>query len=318
VRAVFTQDRVCRADNCEVQEMCSRARILLVDDQPVLQGLIADYLRDHYDVSVAGSGEEALPLLDEHDFDLLIADVNMPGMRGPELVAEARRRKPGLKTALITGYPIDEFIGAALEHEIGSIISKSIPFDFEELSTIIDGLITEQFFGLERYMASGTSIQQFRVRNAGDIARIRETILDQPEVEDWPEQRKLGLKLALDESITNAAYHSNRIEKGGRFFLSEDQEIIVYCGQDLEKIGISVVDKGGRLTRDTILRKFDACVTQDEEYFYQDSGRGLFIIRNMVDRFIINIRRGVRTELIALLYLRKHEVGHRPILINEI
>ena len=51
-----------------------------------------------YAVLVAAGGEEALALSDGHgaDIDLLISDVVMPGMSGPEFAEEVRRRRPGI------------------------------------------------------------------------------------------------------------------------------------------------------------------------------------------------------------------------------
>lgn len=53
----------------------------------------------------AASGPEALAKLDERpDVSLMFTDCRMPGMSGPELAAEAARRRPDLKIVLVTGY----------------------------------------------------------------------------------------------------------------------------------------------------------------------------------------------------------------------
>jgi PAS domain S-box-containing protein len=57
------------------------------------------------EVRSAARAEEALELLDRHpEIDVLLTDIGLPGMSGHELVAEARRRVPGLKVLFLTGY----------------------------------------------------------------------------------------------------------------------------------------------------------------------------------------------------------------------
>jgi DNA-binding response OmpR family regulator len=66
-------------------------RILVVDDEPDTLGLIELTLKTAgFQVEVAGSGEQALRLLQEDTFDLLLLDVMMPGLSGFELVEELR------------------------------------------------------------------------------------------------------------------------------------------------------------------------------------------------------------------------------------
>ena len=54
----------------------------------------------------------------------------MPGISGPQLLREVKRRYPGTKTALITAYNIDEYIKTAKDYLITNIIPKTVPFNF--------------------------------------------------------------------------------------------------------------------------------------------------------------------------------------------
>jgi CheY-like chemotaxis protein len=82
-------------------------RILVVDDEEEVREILADMLEDFGCVVLtAASGEEALPIL-AHDCGgvaMVITDVRMPGMSGLELADEVRRRWPGVKIILISGY----------------------------------------------------------------------------------------------------------------------------------------------------------------------------------------------------------------------
>ena len=83
-----------------------KARVLVVDDESAICELTRRLLSRHgYDVHVAGSGAAALDLLDAAGpFDLLLTDVVMPGMSGPELAAAATAAHDGLRVQLMSGY----------------------------------------------------------------------------------------------------------------------------------------------------------------------------------------------------------------------
>ncbi|MDZ7670130.1 MAG: ATP-binding protein [Gammaproteobacteria bacterium] len=81
--------------------------VLLVEDDALVRRYASSQLAElGYRVSTAGSGPEALELLDaQSDVDLLFTDVIMPGgMSGREVAEEARRRRPGLRVLFTSGY----------------------------------------------------------------------------------------------------------------------------------------------------------------------------------------------------------------------
>jgi two-component system cell cycle sensor histidine kinase/response regulator CckA len=86
--------------------------VLLVEDNSVVRGLVCKALRRHgYRVVEAASAEQALTLADtvrEH-IDLILSDVVMPGMQGPELVAQLKVARPQSKVLFMSGYPADAF-----------------------------------------------------------------------------------------------------------------------------------------------------------------------------------------------------------------
>lgn len=85
------------------------ATILLVDDEPVTREAMVRLL-EAADCRVFDTynGEAALQLLDAHpEITLLLSDVRMPGMTGVALADEARKRRPGLKIILTSGYEVD-------------------------------------------------------------------------------------------------------------------------------------------------------------------------------------------------------------------
>lgn len=79
-------------------------RILVVDDEPVVRELTVEILRRNgYDPHGVPSARQALDLLDEETFDLVVSDVVMPEMTGVEFLYELQERRPGLPVVLMTG-----------------------------------------------------------------------------------------------------------------------------------------------------------------------------------------------------------------------
>ncbi|XXF75809.1 response regulator [Myxococcaceae bacterium GXIMD 01537] len=103
--------------------------VLVVDDEPVVRDVVARLLAREPDlaITVAESAEEALPLLREQRFDVLVTDKNLPGMSGVELIAEARRLRPALEAMIITGYASSDSVIAAFAAGASDYLLK--PFD---------------------------------------------------------------------------------------------------------------------------------------------------------------------------------------------
>lgn len=71
--------------------MDTHATVLAVDDEPAVLDLITDFIEDSYDVVTAGSGEEALELIDE-SVDVVLLDRLMPDLHGDAVLEEIRDR----------------------------------------------------------------------------------------------------------------------------------------------------------------------------------------------------------------------------------
>ncbi|HJQ10582.1 MAG TPA: response regulator [Gemmatimonadaceae bacterium] len=84
-----------------------KGTILLVDDEQAVRSIVLRILkRAHYRVLEAENGEAALKLADEHQgrIDLVITDMFMPGLRGPEVVQRLAPKRPGLRALFMSGY----------------------------------------------------------------------------------------------------------------------------------------------------------------------------------------------------------------------
>lgn len=89
------------------------AHILVVDDEGAIRYSISKTLqRVGYQVSAASSGEEALDMLSDQNFDVVLTDIRMPGLTGVELLAKIKEKAPDAIVILMTGYAS---LGTAVE-----------------------------------------------------------------------------------------------------------------------------------------------------------------------------------------------------------
>jgi two-component system cell cycle sensor histidine kinase/response regulator CckA len=94
------------------RDLSGAGRILFVEDEDAVRGVAAKLLRARgYEVIEAASGEEALEFAETHpgEIDLMISDVVMPGMQGPDLLKQARPYLGAAPVMFISGYAESEF-----------------------------------------------------------------------------------------------------------------------------------------------------------------------------------------------------------------
>jgi two-component system, cell cycle sensor histidine kinase and response regulator CckA len=109
----------------------SAQRVLLVDDEEPVRRIASRILARHgYDVVAPDTPEQALAMVsaaDDSPFDLLVTDIVMPQMSGPDLATRAREARPGLKVLFMSGY--SDRAGEIAQE--GVFLSK--PFDEQAL-----------------------------------------------------------------------------------------------------------------------------------------------------------------------------------------
>ncbi|MGQ9669788.1 MAG: response regulator [Desulfosoma sp.] len=80
-------------------------RVLLVDDEKEFVSTLAERLEIRgLSVSVAFDGQEAMRILDNEAFDVIVLDVRMPGLSGLEILKRIRTQKPEIPVILLTGH----------------------------------------------------------------------------------------------------------------------------------------------------------------------------------------------------------------------
>ena len=100
-------------------------RVLVVDDEASIRDLLSKTLAlAEYDVDVAADGRSALERLRLYSYDLLIADLKMPGVDGLTVIREAKRLKADLPVIIITGFSTEASAIEAVNLGVAGYLTK--------------------------------------------------------------------------------------------------------------------------------------------------------------------------------------------------
>ncbi len=302
--------------------------LLVVEDEDQMRDMLKDYLSDTmgYTVITAKDGLDALDnVLPNNKIDLVLSDINMPRMKGFELLNKVKELYPKIKRVLITAYNVEDYFEYAIEHDVGNIFVKTTPFNFDELSTILSNLLTNNIFGVKRYMEKGAKLNTIEVLHVSTLEDVAK------KVTSWLPQNDniMRLELVLIELLSNAVYYGIRGEPPDKketwnhdFTLSKEEAVQIKVYKDSKKFAISILDKGGKLKKKDVLYWLNRQISKDEKGLplgIMDShGRGFFIVRKYIDRLLINIDSNNKTEVIIINYFDKVYSGFKPLYINEI
>lgn len=131
-------DGLCGADLHAPTAVKVRGHILVVEDEPAIRRMISRVLRRaEFDVAEACDGEQALEIAQQlPDLDLLITDVAMPSMSGPDLVVRLREFAPRLRVVFMSGYTFDRLDVANLDASTEAFLAK--PFTPTQLESAVE------------------------------------------------------------------------------------------------------------------------------------------------------------------------------------
>ncbi len=164
-----------------------KKRILVVDDDATLRQLIAEALSTcDYHITEAENGTQAIRMIMDGAFDLVITDMMMPGMSGMELLSQIREEKPETPVLVITAHPATNLAVTAMKKGAVDFLPK--PFD-------IDNLIFKV----------GVSLQESAIsQNNGHASEVEPIQLIN-------KKEELSLKSYIYESIENASGGNDQI-----------------------------------------------------------------------------------------------------------
>jgi DNA-binding NtrC family response regulator len=123
--------------------MSRHERLLVVEDDSEMRSLLEEELREAgYDVLTASSGSAALECLPIAHPDVVVTDLVMPGMKGDELLAQVRSRRPDTPVVIITAFGSVESAVAAVKAGAYHYVVK--PFPMEQLLVTVENALRER------------------------------------------------------------------------------------------------------------------------------------------------------------------------------
>ena len=298
--------------------MLTHFSILVVDDDVQICRILCDlFRREGYSTVVAHNGKEAIGRIRESLPDLVISDIQMPLMDGFELFKVMEKEFPDVKHIMMTSYDIDQYIRHIRKYNIGNILVKGSDFNLVEVAAYVRSILTGEIFGLDRYF-HGVDLQRLSIRSYAEAKDAYHHIS-----RSYSDQKGFFLEVAVDELISNAIFHGvlqyshlSRDKWSEDIRVPEESAVRVAWGYDKEKIGISIEDPKGNLKKTDVLKWIDnrSRSGKDDEH-----GRGFLLVRKLIDRLIINIDPGKRTECIIIQnYQRTQNTCNKPLLIHEL
>jgi CheY-like chemotaxis protein len=137
---------------------CAQLRILLVEDNPANQKLATYILQDRgHLVEIAGDGQEAVYLTERNSYDVILMDVQMPGMNGLEATAAIRRREGGgnrVPIIAMTAHAMRGDRDHCLAAGMDGYLSK--PVNAQEMIGVVESLAEREGFGIRAPCEAGS------------------------------------------------------------------------------------------------------------------------------------------------------------------
>ena len=122
--------------------MTTATRVLIVDDHPMVAEGIKAILETYDDLQVVGvlnTGEDAVARIEELDPDVVLLDINMPGIGGLSATERILERRPQTCVLILSMHDSPEYISTALGHGARGYILKDVPT--EEIKDAIDAVM---------------------------------------------------------------------------------------------------------------------------------------------------------------------------------
>ncbi len=228
----------------------SSTKILIVDDEPLILELLSRALESAgYRCIAVDNANTALERLRSEEYDLLLADIMMPGMNGVDLMAKAQGLFPDLAVILVTSVMDIDVAIESLKQGAYDYLTK--PFDLEQV-----------LISVERALERRRLLQESRLRQWNlevEVAERTRQLRDALEVTRQNYHSTLiALGTALDSRESGAAGHSIRVAKygvrlGRHMGLSQAQTRVLEQAailHDIGKLGIpeQLLRKSGKLT----------------------------------------------------------------------
>ena len=147
----------------------ARSHILIVDDDDQVRKLLKDYLGNDHDCLTVASAEEALSVLQERGFALVLSDIQMEGLSGLDLVPLVLERSPDTVVIMISGEQTIEFAVEAMRAGAFDYVTK--PFDLRQVDAAVKRALKHQRL-LEEKRLYENHLEELVVERTAEIEHL--------------------------------------------------------------------------------------------------------------------------------------------------
>lgn len=293
-----------------------RSRRVLLADAQKKQQVVAKMALGGTGVQleVASSLEEAVERLSSEQFDLVFADAGLIDLFPTFQITQKNSR-----FVLIGSDNMGELIPKLNRYpEIHQIVTRNDldrTFTIKNISTTATKLISNDIFGLEKYLAWGAEIQDIEVVKSSDRENYKNQMVEY--------FKSIGIRSSIidrcffvaEELLMNAIYDApkdsegkskyNHVKRTQHFELPPLERSRFRFGCDGVLVGISVRDPFGGLKPATVLKYIESCLSGQAGELQKAEGKagagmGLFQLISSADLVVFNVDRGRTTEVVAL------------------
>lgn len=157
----------------------------------------------------ARDGQEALALMEEHQIDLILSDINMPKMDGLEFSRRAKALNPGVKIALMTGYDYLDYAINAIKIGVDDYILK--PVSKEDVRKLLVGLIEKKLAQVQQLQVQD-AVEKLAAQAGGSTEHTLKGQLEQA-LHAHSSRREFSLNLLAADLGYSVSYLSTQFKK---------------------------------------------------------------------------------------------------------
>ncbi len=302
-----------------VSEKAIQSKRVLLADSQTKQHIIARMALGGTGVNldIVSTYEEGLELLKQNQYDILCVNTVLL-----ELARFAHDKHPNTQSVFITSEDAPNYLQRLMQYPfLSNIVSRREDdrnFTLKNILITVSKLTSKDLFGLEKYLSWGVDVKEHVVKNSLD----RMDLIDEMEAYF----RQLGVRRQLlaksgmvaEELLMNAIYDAPHDANGKSLYnhlprtttveLPPSEQGLFRYACDGTFLALSTEDPFGALDRETILKYLQSCYegqagSMQGKQKKGGAGRGLFQIIETSDLMVINVKAGIKTEVITLFSL---------------
>ncbi len=260
--------------------------------------------------------EEALQFAQNGPVDLVVYAMGN-AVPNPNFFTQIATLHPAAKTIFVAeqydGNQMNSLIGAA---HVDSIVFKNKNFSEADLAIAVRKLFSQDIFGIEKYMCWGFEPIQHTTQHTDDRFKFIEIMSEYLRTLKISGRFISRMENVADEFLSNALYNAPVDEAGRSLYretertkgraCTEREKCLLSYVYDGRYFGLAIQDNFGSLTKEQVFRGIKRCLDEEGAPARKRGGAGLGLYLSFLtlNKFIINIQPGVRTEMIGLCNVR--------------